>query len=527
MKNKYIILLLLSISSVYLLTISHGIGFGDAGTLAAAATSLGIPHPPGFPAFVILGHLFSLIPVGSNLFRLQMLGILGGVGLVWVIGTKESWRTALLVAVLYGVWSQTGNVESYLLTNMFIFGLALSANPSGILLGLASGFNPIGVVVVPVLLYRKKLAVFIGAIVVGAIIYSYLPIRASTHPFLNWGNPNSLGSLFKHITGSGLSINSSSFVNGFILSPKWMFDAVVRFGYLAMVQLNIVTIFSVLGAIEMFRNNRTRFWILLIILISNLLISGIYMSGNRDIWLLTSLIVLIIFAGYALKKWQWPVAMAALLLVNLPPKADLAGKYLHDLYQGLPENSVLIGGGEIFNSLSLYEYVVANNKKVTPVEMTIYYGQSWYRQNLSLNTEFKIQNFQPKYDSELEFSRVLEKFVSDNPDKKFFITGYLLVTPIYVNTNKPAYIPQEYKVVQHGLVYQLFKIPENGTRLDSTPPAVTYLENNYQRAADQIAMEYSMAYVNQGDFFKAAEIAPRYFDQNKLKNKIAPTVSDR
>ena len=175
------------------------VGLGDAGTLAAAAI-FEIPHPQDFP-FVLVGHLFSKIPVGSGLLRLQLLSVMGGLGLIGVIGMMESWPTAMLVAVLYGVWSQTGNVESYLLTNLCIFALVLARKPSGILLGIASGLSPIGVVVVPALIYTKKYLVFITAIIIGVLMYAYLPLRATMHPFLNWGDPQTWQALFQHLTG--------------------------------------------------------------------------------------------------------------------------------------------------------------------------------------------------------------------------------------------------------------------------------------------------------------------------------------
>ena len=536
MRNTLIILLI--IGSVYLWTLPKGIGFGDAGTMAAAATSLGIPHPPGFPTFVLLGHLFSKLPLGSGLFRLQILSVIGGIGLIGMVGMMESWSTAILVAVLYGVWSQTGNVESYLLTNLFIFGityLALSKRPPlilGILLGVASGLNPVGIVAVPVLLYlfgvsKKSLTVFIIAGVVGVLIYAYLPLRAAMHPFLNWGDPQTILALYGHLTGGGLNINSPAVINGFVLSLRWMLDAFMRFGYLAVVQLNIVLLFVVWGAITVYKKDVKKFWILIIILISNLLVSSIYISGNRDLWLTTGLIVLVIFAGHALKKWLWFVAFAGLLLVNRPFKADLTSQYVDDLYKDLPVNSIVIGGGETFNALSLYEYEVVKNKMVIPVDMTIFYGQDWYRNNLKLNTDLKVSDYNVKFGNELEFSQVLEKFVTENPSKTFFVTGYLLTTPIYANSNKPAYIPNKYTLVQHGLVYQLTDKPIEPTLLNSSPPKVSFLESNYQKGADQIAMEYGFAYEWMGDFFKAARVAPKYFDQNRLKTKIAPVPSDK
>lgn len=42
----------------YLTALSPGVGGGDSGELTAAALELGIAHPPGYPLYVWLGHLF-------------------------------------------------------------------------------------------------------------------------------------------------------------------------------------------------------------------------------------------------------------------------------------------------------------------------------------------------------------------------------------------------------------------------------------------------------------------------------------
>ncbi|MEE9198573.1 MAG: DUF2723 domain-containing protein, partial [Dehalococcoidia bacterium] len=44
----------------------------DSGELAAAVRTLGVPHPPGYPTYVLLGRLFAFLPFGEVAFRTNL-----------------------------------------------------------------------------------------------------------------------------------------------------------------------------------------------------------------------------------------------------------------------------------------------------------------------------------------------------------------------------------------------------------------------------------------------------------------------
>src|SRR5262249_50248410 len=51
--------------AVYLLTASPGLATGDSGELIAAAWTLGVAHPPGYPLYTALGFLITHLSFGD------------------------------------------------------------------------------------------------------------------------------------------------------------------------------------------------------------------------------------------------------------------------------------------------------------------------------------------------------------------------------------------------------------------------------------------------------------------------------
>jgi hypothetical protein len=78
---------------VYIFTLAPTVTFWDAGEFIAAAKTLGIPHPPGTPLFVMIAHVWAiLLPIGEYAVRTNLLSALlsaAGAGFFFLIAHES------------------------------------------------------------------------------------------------------------------------------------------------------------------------------------------------------------------------------------------------------------------------------------------------------------------------------------------------------------------------------------------------------------------------------------------------------
>jgi hypothetical protein len=221
---------------LYLVTLAPSTAMWDTSEYIAAAYTLGIPHPPGNPLFVLLGRVFSLLPIASGVAaRINILAALSSAiaaGMWFLIAERavaswitEPWRRRLIggVAALVGataftVWNQSVVNEKVYTVSLVAMALVSwlmvhwSDNPDSrgsdrllvlvaYLLGLGyanhmAGMLPGPAIAVAVLVIRPRtvlrwrlLLACVGAVIIGLTPFATQPIRAAFHPAINEGEP--------------------------------------------------------------------------------------------------------------------------------------------------------------------------------------------------------------------------------------------------------------------------------------------------------------------------------------------------
>ncbi len=210
---------------------------GDSGELVTAAWTLGIPHPPGYPLYVLLGYVWShLVPLGSVAWRMGLFSAVCGAAavallarLVWRVGGSRiaAAMAAGLLAVAPSFWSQANVPRVYTLGVLMLLVVLTvldrwyetrddrSLIAAAFLLGLGAANHtvmiPIGLALGCVVLLQepglwrrvRTLAAALGAALAGLLPYLYLPLRSRQDPTLDWGDPETPERFWAVLTRSG------------------------------------------------------------------------------------------------------------------------------------------------------------------------------------------------------------------------------------------------------------------------------------------------------------------------------------
>ena len=229
---------------LYLLTLAPSVAMWDTGEYMAAVKVLGIPHPPGNPFFMLLGHAFASLPIpvsyGAKINIMAALASACSAGFWFLITERivarwivERWQrivvaslATLIGATAFTVWNQSVVNEKVYTVSLLFFTIVSwlmiqwIEDPDGpradrtlvlvaFLLGLGYSNHPAGFLPLPAaglailmtrwrtLLRWKLVLTALGALIIGLTPFIYEPVRAAYFPAINEGAPTACETKFE------------------------------------------------------------------------------------------------------------------------------------------------------------------------------------------------------------------------------------------------------------------------------------------------------------------------------------------
>jgi len=242
---------------IYFYYLCPTIAAGDSGEFITSAKTLGVPHPPGYPLYTILGHVFTYLPVNSVAWRVNLTSAISCALtclLVYLSLQRVTGRIGPALAGAWGLalsrffWQYAEVAEVFALNNFFTALLtyflilitqtsermnasadAPRSSPSAhaklfwlfsFLFGLALTNHHTIILLAPAVLWilwrsspgffsdtdplrgkdHKTLGIAVILFLVGLTPYLYLPITAGHNPAINWDNAVTFENFWRLLT---------------------------------------------------------------------------------------------------------------------------------------------------------------------------------------------------------------------------------------------------------------------------------------------------------------------------------------
>lgn len=309
----------------------------------------------------------------------------------------------------------------------------------------------------------RRIARLVPPFLIGLLPYLYLPLRSAAEPLMDWGNPETLRSFMKHVTGGQYKI--------------WMFtggSASKQFSYFWSSLPSEFSwfhiILGVLGVFMLFKvASRNMFIFLLLLFFGSLFYAINYDIHDIDSYFLLAYISfgLIVMAFMAMiskfsndftKKIKsaaittlWFGALLGLIeVVNGYSDADESGNHMVDdftqnMLANLPPNAIILSSAWDFwvSGAFYWQQVEKLRPDVTVIDIALLRDRPWYYDHLKQVAPDVIRNAQKELDA---FMPHLERFDrGESYDGAAISATYSAFTEALVRNNsaRPIYITSE------------------------------------------------------------------------------------
>jgi hypothetical protein len=331
---------------VYVQTLLPGSSFGDWGEMQMIPAQLGVPHPTGYPLYVLLGKAFSLLPIGSVAYRANLLSAVAAAGAaaaVVLVATRLGVRpviaaiAGLTLAVTGTLWLEATFSEMNGL-HLLLVGLVIhralvwraerrdsDLRLGGLLAGLSVANHLLAVTVVPIVVLfvlidarrrlRERPVLLAQAALLflaGVSLYLFIPLRALAGPPEVYGPLLTCDGVSSLISGAQFR-GDMHFGSTESLGAAWRALPGVAAQFQSQANLAFLVLGLTGGAIQLVRDRWAALMLGLMALISVYVFAN-YL-GDLDHYLLVAWFVLAVWMAVALET------IVAAIAARLGPRA--------------------------------------------------------------------------------------------------------------------------------------------------------------------------------------------------------------
>jgi hypothetical protein len=340
--------------ALYIRTLAPSLLVGDSAEFQVLAAQVGIAHTPGYPVYMLVAKLFTLLPVGDIAYRVNLcsaalaaLAIAGVyVAAKLLAGSRAAAVSgALALAVSLTLWSQALIAEVYTagaacaawvlagLLGWYRTGARAPLFLAGLLGGLSLGVHSTVALLAPAVLlflwlnrarWPRFWASAAGGALAGVLLYlsAFVAVEINAPPanIFNaaygpahsaWGLTSAdvaspLGRMI--FVGSGAQWRSAMLAGWGELPRRlagYLLGLPREFGWLALALIGV-------GTVALFRRERALAWALLLALLLQWVFAFTYLISDFYIFYLTSYLILALIAAYgAARAVDWLARRAA------------------------------------------------------------------------------------------------------------------------------------------------------------------------------------------------------------------------
>jgi hypothetical protein len=338
------LVLTLSALVLYTATLLPGIGSGDTAEFQRVAPALGVAHPTGYPLYIILGWLWSQLPLGGtpawrmNLFSASTAALAVGTLFLATRALGHAYVFAAIAALTLAVsstfWSQATIAEVYALAALIQALLILALLRwrqgrwplwmVGLLLGLGLAHHRTIILMIPgavVFLFlshrahrdhrdddilsrpsvrsvaKKELSAAVVATLAGCMLYAYLPLRAP-----QWiDSPQAFA---QYVAGSSALSVWLTPEQPWLVAWEHIRELAQRFVWPQFFPIG--ALLALLGALRLWRRDRAAAALLIISYVLVLLFCTLFFVQDVDVFMISAhLIAALLLGEGAMQIGDW------------------------------------------------------------------------------------------------------------------------------------------------------------------------------------------------------------------------------